>query len=1021
MTNILDFLPNYPDIDDEEFYQKIYNKQEFYELKLSKEYIQKDEMDFLEHQKFISRIMSSYTLYNSLLLFHSMGTGKSGVAFATSERILKDNFGINKIFVFTNSKDVLNNLKDELIFKFSNSKYIPEDFNILSKRQKTVAIKNILKINNYFFEQFHYIAKEVSSKKINPKTKQQLIDKYSNSFFILDEIHNIKDKLKGETNINKYGEIKELLEMINNKKILLMTGTPMKDQSNEITSILNLILPKEKQFVGTGSMNQFTAFDKKYMVENKLTNNIDEFKDKIKGKISYLKNISNINKVFKGKIISQLNYFKVFELQMTGLQLEKYKEAYEKDTSNISMDDDEERAGLYNNSRQSINAVFPDGSYGSSEIGQDSSGFNKYIDVNMGNKFVSSKKEEFGDLENLKGLSIKYYEVIRNIQQNNNMCHFVYSKLVNGSGIILLTLLLEKFLGYKRYQPKSASSPDITIPDKRYILLSSDSDWTTKKRLIREFNKEENKNGDNIKIIFGTYVIKEGLSFFNVQKVHILTPHWNYSETEQIIARAIRYDSHKYLPKDIQIEIILYVCNNTDITSIDVLMYKKAEDKDVKIKSVEKLLKESAIDCQLFKDRNIREGDYSRDCDYELCEYVCKDIDLNNFDIDKTTKNIYYNDDEMKTIIRKLYKKYFYLKLSNLINFFTKNTTYEILITMNYFIENNIFITNKYGIKSYIKEDNDIFYLTEFLSEDNENLCYTYNHLAIRHLDYDIFNNKYIFEKLANTSIDISEKTILLKYLDSNIIQELIKNSVLILRNKQTQTDLCKFILDIYQDKYDQITLNSQTVFIITYKDILCLWSDKNVWEECDQINKLFEQAENDKIQNSITLNLTHYGIIKTTNKYEKPIFIIKTLPSKEQIIDNFDLLKSLCDGKTKFVLDTDNNNFKSLTCKPKDVSDQKVILKIKKKIITINNDFAQTRTVIVDGNSENLIKLSKQVDARLINRGKECMNYPIEELKDIMKDKITFTSDNKREMCTLIEKYFTDNNLILYDKLSNN
>ena len=37
------------------------------------------------------------------------------------------------------------------------------------------------------------------------------------------------------------------------------------------------------------------------MVDNKLSNNLDEFNHKIKGKISYLKNISKINKVLKVK------------------------------------------------------------------------------------------------------------------------------------------------------------------------------------------------------------------------------------------------------------------------------------------------------------------------------------------------------------------------------------------------------------------------------------------------------------------------------------------------------------------------------------------------------------------------------------------------------------------------------------------------------------------------------------------------------------------------------------------------
>lgn len=1019
MTNILDFLPNYPDIEDEDFFQKIYNKDEFYELKLTKTHSKKKDMDFLNHQKFISRIMSSYTLYDSLLLFHSMGTGKGGVAFATSEKILEDNFGIYKVFVLTNSKDVLMNLRNELLFKFTGGKYIPEDYNILSRRQKTTTIKNILNMNNYVFEQFHYVAKEVSDLKRSESGREKLIKKYSNSFFIFDEIHNIKDKLKGESNVNKYLEIKTLLDMIENKKVLLMTGTPMKDQANEITSILNLILPKEKQFVGDGKVNQFIMFDKKYIRENKLQTNKEEFENIIKGRISYLKNISSINKVYKGDIISDLTNFRVHSLEMEGLQLEKYKKAYELDTTGLIImeNEEEERAGLYNRSRQSINAVYPDGSYGGN-VGEISEGFSKYI---KDNKFVSRYENEFGDIENLKQFSIKYYDVIKSIESHDKMCHFVYSKLVNGSGIILLTLLLEKYLGYKRYNPKNVRAGELKTKEKRYILLSSDTDSFMKNKLISEFNKERNKNGEYIQVIFGTYVIKEGLSFFNIQKVHILTPHWNYSETEQIIARAIRYDSHQYLPEDVMIEIILYVCNNVDVESIDVKMYKKSEEKDIRIKSVEKVLKENAIDCQLFKERNMREVDYSRECEYELCEYSCKDIDLVTLEIDKVTKNIYYRDRELKGMIVNLYKKYFYLKLSDLVNFFSKNSLYEILTTLNYFIDNNIVIYNKYGIKSYVREDKDIFYLTVNLDEDSDCINYQYNELSIHQLKYDIFNNKYIFQKLEDSDVDKSEKQILLKYLDGYIIQELIKMSVLVFKNREPQTKLCQFILYVYQDKYDLIRQDDTNIYVINYMDRLCIRENESEWKECDDtITQLYNNIEQDKIKKCQDKGLTHYGMIKTINKYEEEIFILKLIPTKDKIIDTYDALKDICDNKTKIVIYTGDKVIKDVVCKSKDVTDDKIILKYKKEYI-IEIKKGDMENILVNNEETNLVKIEIQKDARLINRGKECKNYSLVELKEMMKDKIEFTDENKKNMCALINTYYSDNRLLLYDKYSNN
>ena len=100
MTTILDFLPYYPSFEDDE---QIYSKKEFNELKLSKNETKPTNQMYQKHQELLSKILSSYTLYDKLLLFHSPGTGKTGVAFATSERILSEKFGINKVFVLTMS------------------------------------------------------------------------------------------------------------------------------------------------------------------------------------------------------------------------------------------------------------------------------------------------------------------------------------------------------------------------------------------------------------------------------------------------------------------------------------------------------------------------------------------------------------------------------------------------------------------------------------------------------------------------------------------------------------------------------------------------------------------------------------------------------------------------------------------------------------------------------------------------------------------------------------------------------
>ena len=66
-------------------------------------------------------------------------------------------------------------------------------------------------------------------------------------------------------------------------------------------------------------------------------------------------------------------------------------------------------------------------------------------------------------------------------------------------------------------------------------------------KLLKLFNKPNNIYGEYIQVILGSRVISEGFSISHIQKVHIATGHWNYSETDQAIARSFREFSHVYL------------------------------------------------------------------------------------------------------------------------------------------------------------------------------------------------------------------------------------------------------------------------------------------------------------------------------------------------------------------------------------------------------------------------------------------------------------------------------------------
>ena len=385
--NIVDFLPKYPSIEEnnngtynENFNLSIYKKKEFYEERLTAfEDFPTSSGMLLKHQKIISRFLSSYTPYDQLLLVHEMGTGKSCSAIGAIAKIKNENNSFTGALILARGKNILGNFKDELLFKCTDGRYIPENFNNLTDNEKIHRTRKMIE-PYYNLRTFKTFAKEIQN-----SPDEIIINNYSNKIIVIDEIHNIRIKNKDAEDLDTYREINRFLHIVKNCKILLMSGTPMKDDPSEIADVMNLILPLDKQFTGN--------FSEEYMVEKNgimtiKKDKVDELKDKFTGRISYLKaSSSQVQKNFVGVSIGTLKYFKVFPTIMQEFQSEKYIEAYNKD---VNIEQAEyKQSGIYENSSQAILFVFPDGSYGKK-------GYNKYIELKT-SKITSNKIFSFRD------------------------------------------------------------------------------------------------------------------------------------------------------------------------------------------------------------------------------------------------------------------------------------------------------------------------------------------------------------------------------------------------------------------------------------------------------------------------------------------------------------------------------------------------------------------------------------------------------------------------------------------------
>jgi len=903
---ISDFFPKYPNVKNkdseflnpynDEFSKVIYQKREFYENRLKPiENKPENRGEQLAHQKNISRFISERTGYNNLLIFHEMGTGKTCTAIGIVEQIRanKDS-GYKHVLYISKGESLHDNFINELLFKCTDGRYIPEGYDQLSQLEKSHRSNKIV---NEFYSLKTF---ETFAKLINGKTNNNLEKEYSNHIIIIDEVHNLRLRETGPSGINTYKEIHRFLHAVKDCKIILMSGTPMKDTVNEIASIFNLITPMNKQ------LPVEEDFDKLYLEknnENKFVvkqDKIQELKEHFKGLVSFLKAVkSNVPQVFLGQKIGNLKEFNVVPQYMSDYQSRIYMEAYRSDQT--------ERTGVYSKSRQTSLFLFPDGSYADT-------GFSKYIvrktvrrsgrgrgettyKFNAKQTFINTYKGSTPEetISKIEKYSVKYANSLRMIlrAQRENKCVFIYNEYVKGSGLIVFSILLE-LIGFSAAtgsEPEKSYSP-------RYTLFTNLTMSTKKiQRIVKRFNQPDNTEGKVINVILGSKKISEGISFFNIQIEEIQTPWFNYGETSQIIARGYRFDSHDMLieqGKNPSIEIIQSVSipNTSERDSVDLKMYEISEFKDISIKSMERVLKENAWDCGLNYDRNRTGVNNSRDCDYKDCIYTCEygsnDEEREPEMLDESSYQNYYSEKDVNEIekeIKNVFRKTFSIQLSEISLMLPQHSIFLILKTLYNMIVEKVSIINKFGFVSYIEEYKNVYFITDSINSKG-NITYKYytkNPIIYDKESFsDVINSTYTetLPKIIRQidTIQTKEDVILVINRLPMIIQEYILESSIIAENKNINTNrrARRLILDYFKDFYTEFNGTMLSYLMYEESGILRCIDSTGVWVNCteerysqhiDQIlKKIRERLENNEYNKIGYYGQVNFGVSTDEN-----------------------------------------------------------------------------------------------------------------------------------------------------------
>ena len=311
----------YPNLDDPNFIIKIAEKKEFNDTKYDgtifgiEEYariLSNAEYELLPQQAFVRNFLSFQTPYNSLLLFHGLGSGKTCSAIGVCEEMREylKQMGIKRKIIIVASPNVQDNFKvqlfDERKLKLVDGNWTmkgclgnkllkeinPTRMKGLTKEKVVYLVHNLIR-TWYSFQGYIQFSNQISeiSGKTNDSMEQKIRNlqhAYSESLIVIDEVHNIRISDDNE-NKNVAKNLMFLVSVVSNLRLLLLSATPMFNSYKEIVWLLNLMNMNDKR----GIVSVSDIFDKDGQFKKDLTTGEDIGREllirKATGYVSYVR------------------------------------------------------------------------------------------------------------------------------------------------------------------------------------------------------------------------------------------------------------------------------------------------------------------------------------------------------------------------------------------------------------------------------------------------------------------------------------------------------------------------------------------------------------------------------------------------------------------------------------------------------------------------------------------------------------------------------------------------------------
>lgn len=513
---------------------------------------------------------------------------------------------------------------------------------------------------------------------------QDILDMLANSYLICDEIHNVYNSMEK----NNYGiALQTVLDLVPTLKAIFLSATPFNNLPTEYVDLQNLLLPPDQAI----KKSDFFTPDGKVkpsmlpQIAKLMRGRVSFFRDDDPAyfpSIEYQGEPLSVPLKYK-KILntSKVPYLKFIRCPMSPLHYKTYQKHYQGVLSidNRVLDDmvfpnpDSPTEGLFNT--MSIKKKYKAASQ-------------KWLDQNKieilteQGVFIISGNFLRDTLDIISSKYQKMMDVIFKLlsSKTNNGKILIYHPFVTMSGILLIREIFRRngivdlhsdalddtpcsICGIIRKDHKSTQDNKHEYKPVRFIIAHGGIDRNILTSQRDRFNSPENPIGEEIKIIIGSNVIKEGFDFKGIQHLLVMMHTVHISELIQIIGRGARHESHMQLPPSQRVvNVYLFVSallgNKKDDVSHEEYRYIKKMADHLEIQKIEKVINAVAVDANIHRDVVMPEG---MNQDNLVSMYFKPDPEIKGYKLNQlqlSTFYAFYADDEirlLKYIIKRLF------------------------------------------------------------------------------------------------------------------------------------------------------------------------------------------------------------------------------------------------------------------------------------------------------------------------------------------------------------------------------